>query len=300
MTMTETQQTETCCLVCSESLGPSRLPGLVRCVACGFVTTSLGITDAELADLYGRDYFHGQEYHDYVAEADNLRLNFQRRIKVLKMLAPDLAAAELFEIGCAYGFFLNEISAHVRAASGIDISADAICHAVTKQNVNARAANYLAFDLGHPVDVIAMWDTIEHLRRPDLFVAKAARDLKPGGLLAITTGDIDALNARLRGKSWRMIHPPTHLHYFSAATLKRLLARHGFEVVHVSHPGNARKLRSVLYFISVLKANKPAVYQALERFPVFNLSLTVNLFDIMYVVGRKRVQTTAEREGGGA
>ena len=62
-----------------------------------------------------------------------------------------------------------------------------------------------------------MWDTIEHLKRPDLFVQKAAADLRPGGLIALTTGDIGSLNARLRGARWRMIHPPTHLHYFSVS-----------------------------------------------------------------------------------
>jgi 2-polyprenyl-3-methyl-5-hydroxy-6-metoxy-1,4-benzoquinol methylase len=29
-----------------------------------------------------------------------------------------------------------------------------------------------------------MWDTIEHLKRPDLFIKKMASDIKPGGLLS--------------------------------------------------------------------------------------------------------------------
>ncbi len=255
---------------------------------CGFITTDLKLSDEDLKRLYGRDYFHGQEYLDYTAEAESLKLNFQRRIAVLRQLAPDFQAAELFEIGCAYGYFLQVVVPYVKVASGIDISADAVRKAVAEQQTDAREGDYLAFDLKRPVDCITMWDTIEHLRRPDLFIGKAAKDLKPGGLLAITTGDIGSLNARLRGKSWRMIHPPTHLHYFSASTLKRLLERQGFDVVHLSHPGNSRKLRSVLYFISVLKANRPAIYNTLQRLPLFDLSLTANLFDIMYVVGRKR------------
>jgi SAM-dependent methyltransferase len=276
------------CLVCGGALAPSRLPGLLRCTACGFVTADLELSDAELENLYGRDYFHGQEYRDYLAEADSLRLNFRRRIDVLESLRPDLARADLFEIGCAYGFFLEEAAPRVRRARGIDISADAVAHAVNERAVDARAGDYLAFDVGGPLDVIAMWDTVEHLRRPDLFVAKAARDLAPGGLLAITTGDIDSLNARLRGAAWRMIHPPTHLHYFSVATLTKLLDRHGFEVAHVSHPGNSRSLRSVLYALAVLRAGRRGLYEAIERWTLFDLHLTVNLRDIMYVVARRR------------
>ena len=89
-----------------------------------------------------------------------------------------------------------------------------------------------------------------------------------------------------------MIHPPTHLHYFSVATLSRLLDRLGFDLSHVSHPGNSRKLRSVLYFLLVLKGNSPGIYRMLQRFPLFNLGVTVNLFDIMYVVARRRDTTT--------
>jgi SAM-dependent methyltransferase len=284
----------TICLICSGRLAPSRLPGLMQCALCGFVTAKVAITDDELKKIYGRRYFSGEEYRDYAAEAESLRLNFRRRIDVLKKLMPNLADATLFEIGCAYGYFLQEVGPHVRRASGIDISPDAIAHAVTEQRVDAREADYLGFDIDSPVDLIAMWDTIEHLRRPDLVIAKAARDLKPGGLLAITTGDIGSLNARLRGRHWRMIHPPTHLHYFSVNTIRRLLRAHEFDLVHVSSPGNSRKLRSVLHFITARQANRPFIYRMLQRFPLFELSLTVNLFDIMFVVGRRREHVSTD------
>jgi SAM-dependent methyltransferase len=280
------------CLVCAGRLAPARLPGLMCCSDCGFVTANLDLTDETLQAIYGRDYFHGGEYLDYEREAESLRLNFRRRIAVLQKLKPDLAASDLFEVGCAYGYFLQEARPFVHKSSGIDISADAVQAATDQQRVDARAGDYLGFDLGRPVDIITIWDTIEHLRRPDLVIAKVARDLKPGGLVAITTGDIGSLVARMRGRRWRMIHPPTHLHYFSVDTLGRLLDRLGFDVAHVSHPGNSRKLRSVLYFLLVLKGNSPGLYRLLERIPLFNLGLTVNLFDIMYIVARRRDPAT--------
>ncbi|WGD55349.1 class I SAM-dependent methyltransferase [Bradyrhizobium sp. CB1650] len=275
------------CLVCGGAYKPSHLPGLFKCSSCGFISANLQIPEAELEALYGTDYFHGQEYLDYAAEAESLRVNFRRRISTLNQLRPNLIEAELFEIGCAYGYFLQEVAPSVRRAFGIDISADAVERAIKDQNVAAEHADYLSYDLGRKVDVITMWDTIEHLKRPDLFVEKAADDLKTGGLLAITTGDIGSYVARLRGKHWRMIHPPTHLHYFSVNTLSRLLKRHKLNVVYVAHPGNSRRLRSVLYFLLVLKGKQRRLYDALRGSPVFNLDLTVNLFDIMYVVARK-------------
>ncbi len=127
-------------------------------------------------------------------------------------------------------FFLDVMRDHVAWAEGIDISVDAVAYAANTMNVRATVGDYLTYTSAERPDVIAMWDTVEHLRHPDRFIAKAARDLPVGGHLALTTGDMGSLNARWRGRRWRMIHSPTHLHYFSAQTMTRLLHRNGFDV----------------------------------------------------------------------
>lgn len=276
------------CLVCGGNLKSSPIKGLVRCASCDFITANIDISDEELGKLYGRDYFHGEEYLNYNEESESLKVNFRRRISDIVKIYPSMKEASLFEIGCAYGYFLKEVAPSVKNAMGIDVSNDAVAEAVMNQKVNAVCGDYLIYQIERPVDIITMWDTIEHLRRPDLFIRKAFNDLKGNGLLAITTGDISSLNARLRGGSWRMIHPPTHLHYFSVKTLTKLLHTNGFNVEYVSHPGNARTLRSVLYFITMIKSNKPKLYKYISNWSLFNLSLTVNLFDIMFVIARKK------------
>jgi hypothetical protein len=85
-----------------------------------------------------------------------------------------------------------------------------------------------------------------------------------------------------------MIHPPTHLHYFSVSTLTRLLERNGFEVVHASHPGNARNLRSVLHFVLELRLGWKRLYRLISGWRILDLSITMNLFDIMFVVARRK------------
>jgi len=257
-------------------------------VRCGFITADMSISEEELAALYGEDYFHGEEYRNYVSEEASLKDNFRRRIVTLQHLIPDLKQRELFEVGCAYGFFLDEVKNDVASARGIDISRDAIAHAREHKGVNAIAGNYAEYPIERPVGMLAMWDTIEHLPRPDVFIEKAAHDVAPGGFIAVTTGDIDSFNARMRGKHWRMIHPPTHMHYFSVATLSKLLERNGFEVVHVSHPGNARNLRSILHFILDLRLGWGGLYRAIADWKIFDLSISMNLFDIMFVVARRK------------
>ena len=252
------------------------------------VSADIAVSDAELTRLYRRDYFHGQEYFDYVAEEQSLKLNFQLRIATLQQLIPNLGTSELFEIGCAYGFFLDQVRGVVRSVAGVDISADAVAFAVAERGVDARHGDYLTMDLGRQVDVVTLWDTIEHLKRPDLFVEKIACDVRQGGHIALTTSDIGSLNARIRGWHWRMIHPPTHLHYFSVRSISWLLDRCGFEVIHVSHPGQSRTVGEMAYLVLARQINKPGLARLLERLPISRWRLTLNLFDIMFVVARRR------------
>lgn len=273
------------CLVCGAALLDSTLDGLRQCVQCGFVTADTDWDAAAIAALYGNDYFHGSEYFDYVQERGSLRLNFRGRMRTLDALAGGLRGKSVLEIGSAYGFFLELAGECGMAARGVDITSDGVRYARQTLGVDAVEGDYLALPTD-PVDLIAMWDTVEHLPRPDLFIEKAVSDLRPGGLLAITTGDIGSINARLRGRRWRMIHPPTHLHYFSSSTLARLLSRYGLEIVHASHPGVSRQLHSILFIVLAHRLGAPYLYKILKGLSP-DIALTLNLYDIMFVVARK-------------
>jgi SAM-dependent methyltransferase len=277
------------CLVCRGALGPHpRLPGLRECSGCGFITADLALSDSELRTLYSADYFHGDEYADYVAEGPELRENFRRRIETLLQYQPKEERRRLFEIGAAYGFFLDEVRSSFEQVAGVDISEAAAEYARTQLGVDVVAADYLAQELPVQVDTLCMWDTIEHLSRPRDFIEKAARDVRTGGLLALTTGDIGSLNARLRGRRWRMIHPPTHLHYFSRRTLVRLLDSAGFDVVHLETAGNTRSIRGIVYAILVLRGGRQGLFDKIKALPGLSQSITLDLRDIVYIIARRR------------
>lgn len=276
------------CLVCGGRLAPSRLPGLLQCHACGFITADVQISDAELKALYGTDYFHGEEYSDYVQEETSLKANFSDRLSTLMSHVDTPSARTLFEIGCAYGFFLDVAREKFARVSGIDISADAVAHARDALGLDAAAHDVLEHEFTDAPDVVCMWDVIEHLRNPDATLARVADVIAPGGLVAITTGDIGSFNARMRGRNWRMIHPPTHLHYFSRASLTRLLNEKGFDVVHVEYPGVTRTLGQIFYGVLVLRQQMHGLYRVIEKLPFMDWKVSLNLFDIMYVIARRR------------
>lgn len=274
------------CILCGREPGPETYwtHEIVRC-PCGLV-----YTDQRRArrpdELYGRNFFEGQEaYHDYLAERAVLQRNFRKHLDVLARYKP---SGRLLEIGCAFGFCL-ELARDRWDATGIDISSHAVEHAVRKLGVRAVAASYLEHDVPPgSLDIICMWDTLEHLDRPDVFLQKAARELKPDGILALTTGDIGSLNARLRGRRWRLVHP-SHFYYFSRATMTRLLAKAGLELLRYTTTVHWRSVKNIANQIGATSRSermRKSLFM-LRDSALGGLQFPMNLHDIMFLIARR-------------
>ncbi len=131
-------------------------------------------------------------------------------------------------------------------------------------------------------DIFCLWDTIEHLREPHLYIKKISEHIKKGGIISLTTGDIDSFVARLQRDRWRLIHPPEHLYYFSRKTISALLEKYGFKVINVKYSGFHRRLG-----LLCSPFRRYAIYKFLESNFISDISIYLNLFDIMHVTARK-------------
>lgn len=279
------------CPICNNAVELQHLWGLesvVHCPRCtlGYVETLP--TVAELSRTYSLGYFVGGEldYDDYEAERTALEANFRRRIGVLRRYQD---GGQLFEIGCAYGFFLKLAGGHWRAA-GIDISNEAVAYAHTVLGAEAYAGDFESYPLPHASqDVIVLWDTIEHLYDPVLTVHYCANALRPGGLLALTTGDVGALLPRLRRTHWRLIHPQ-HLYYFSRQSISALLARYDLDMLYFAHEPVCRSLREMLKALRWRNSTtgwQRALHDHLNQLRLLRVVVPLNLYDIMFVIARK-------------
>lgn len=269
------------CLVCGATAWAPHLGDLLRCTACGFVTADLS-APIDPAALYSEAYFRGEEYLDYAADEAFIKRTLQPRLDAVLARQP---GGRLLEIGSAYGFFLDLARRHFDVV-GFEVSAAAARHARERLGLDVRG-DFLAADpasIGAPVDATVMLDVIEHLEHPDRVIARVAEVSRPGATLLITTGDIGSWVARRRGRRWRLIHPPTHLHYFSRPTLARLLGRHGFQVRDLRAVPVVRSVRQTLYTILALRMGRAALYQRLEPLVPPTLGYPLNTFDIVQVV----------------
>jgi SAM-dependent methyltransferase len=134
-------------------------------------------------------------------------------------------------------------------------------------------------------DVVTMWDVIEHLPDPASTLRAVHSALRPGGVFAVTTMDVEALFPRVAGRFWPW-YMQMHLVYFSRRTLGELLRSCGFEVVEVSRH---RRIVRVSYAVSRLGSYSRAaerVARALTR-RLGDRTVGVDLGDIITVVARK-------------
>jgi 2-polyprenyl-3-methyl-5-hydroxy-6-metoxy-1,4-benzoquinol methylase len=275
------------CLVCGGNFRQSKIAGLLTCQDCQFTTADVTISAEQLRQLYTANYFAGDEYRDYVADRPVLERQFRMRLRGFLKFVPEAHKKNLLEIGCAYGFFLALAEKKFHYAEGIDISSDATEYARQILGVNATSSEFLTHECVKAPDVVCMWDVIEHLRRPDLYIEKIANIIPRGGVIALTTADLDSWVARARGSKWRQIHPPTHLHYFSRKTLSRLLERNGLEIRYMRSEGMYRRVDTMAYIVLCLKHNFPNLYGRLRKTRLLDWDLYLNLGDIVFVVAEK-------------
>jgi 2-polyprenyl-3-methyl-5-hydroxy-6-metoxy-1,4-benzoquinol methylase len=140
--------------------------------------------------IYSDRYFSGDEYVDYLRDQIVFEKQFRDRLRKIEKFR---SSGDLIEVGCAYGFFLAVAKEHFRVR-GYDISEGPVNHARSQLGVDAHCEDIVNVPLAaESVDVVVMWDTVEHLPRPDLTVDKIGYILRPGGYLFLTTGDIGSL-----------------------------------------------------------------------------------------------------------
>lgn len=191
------------------------------------------------ATLYDESYFHGTQarkgYDNYVALEPGLRRTARARLRRLgRLLGGRIDGRRLLELGCGTGVFLAEARAAGWDAAGVEVSTYAADQARAR---GFEVATQPIEDLALPAaayDCIALWDVLEHLRDPAGVLQTVGRALRPGGVLALSTGDVTSLCARLSGARWHLFNLPEHLFFFSPRALEALLRRAGCRVVDMS------------------------------------------------------------------
>jgi 2-polyprenyl-3-methyl-5-hydroxy-6-metoxy-1,4-benzoquinol methylase len=230
------------------------------------------VTESDIAGIYETDYYKSV-YPDYESDKNIHELNNRKLLQKIEEYFPPGA---IIEIGSAFGFFLDTAKKRGWKTLGYETSEYASSIAREKYHQNVRNESFLTANIQESVDVVCMFDTIEHLIKPSLVIEKAFHTINKGGGLILTTGDLSSWMARIFGKRWRMVVPPLHVYYYSPATITRLLRQYGFDVLSISHESKYQNFNSILQYQFEFNKN------IFPQFPV-----RVNFGDIMLAIAIK-------------
>jgi 2-polyprenyl-3-methyl-5-hydroxy-6-metoxy-1,4-benzoquinol methylase len=195
----------------------------VKCKNCGLVY----MNPIERVDRTNGYYSRATNNH-----APTIRESYLRTAQAQVRLVQERAkGTNLLDIGCAQGFFLFCASRAGYTVRGVELSQDAADYARTEFGLDIEVKPFEAIEFpDNAFDVVTLWQTLEHLTLPLQTLLEVRRILKPGGLVVVSTPDIDALPSRVLGKRWWDIKR-LHINQFSTRTLGDILQNAGFRDV---------------------------------------------------------------------
>jgi SAM-dependent methyltransferase len=208
---------------------------IVQCPRCSLIYTNPRMVweyitpadkfEAEL-DIYQRHYWPARR---------------QSALKFWERLSQYRQTGKLLDVGCAYGFFLDEARRYGWQVVGLEPDLGQAAWARRHLGLPVLADLESQELEPHSFDVLTLWDVIEHIEDPHSFLKRCHTLIRPGGVLLLKTPNAEGLMKRgpwwLRPYLtlyWQLVYPANplqHLYHFTPQIIDRLLQETGFSVI---------------------------------------------------------------------
>lgn len=228
-----------------ESVGSSRTKlshgRILRCRNCGLAYRSLRPPADELAHLY-----RVADDKMYEAEMANRWRTAKRHKKIVKRYFSQ--SGSLIDVGCASGAFLRVMADDNWRVWGVEPSDSQYARATRLLDGKGEIQNCVLEKASLPesVDLLTMWDVLEHIPEPVPFLTLSGSLLKPGGYLMLNVPRVDHPIARLFGSRWPVLLAE-HMCYFTEASLRLAGEAAGLELVATGQRAASFSVDYMLY-----------------------------------------------------
>lgn len=151
--------------------------------------------------------------------------------------------ARVADLACANGNFSLLLAESGYRVTAVDIQPDFLKYTRRKHThgeLVTREANIIEYRDPEPFDAVILGEVIEHVAHPDQLLASARENLRPGGVLVLTTPNGEEHGhglptySEVRDPSLfegKQFHWGDHLFLYTEPELRGLLADAGFDVV---------------------------------------------------------------------
>ncbi len=221
---------------------------ILKCAQCGLVRADPLPSPEEKLRAETYDY----EQDVACPEVQDLFANYHRDFvedPIIRRMRQHLADLEnvtggpgtLLDVGAATGIFMHLARERGWRPIGVELCETRAQEAMKEFDLDIRVGTFeqQSFDGVH-FDGMSMLDVVEHVPDPLAMLRRAHALLRPGGAVFIAVPNQQCLltvlvntYARLGGPNAQKLLPrlyvPLHLHYFTPATLTRLVTTAGFQ-----------------------------------------------------------------------
>ena len=216
-----------------------------RCQTCGMLYMSFS-TDVQ--SNYTKSYFfedYKKQYgKTYQEDFESIKAQGMRRLSIISALfMGNLKDKNSFDIGCAYGPFMQAASELGLNAFGTDISEDAVKFVQSDLRFPATISQFPLIDVTgefgiSQFDIVTMWYVIEHFRNLDSVLSKVSEITKKGGIFAFSTPSGEGVSIKTDARAFFKNSPADHFTIWEPSGAAKILKKYGFEVVKIVSTGH--------------------------------------------------------------
>jgi 2-polyprenyl-3-methyl-5-hydroxy-6-metoxy-1,4-benzoquinol methylase len=222
---------------------------IFKCRACGIQFMNPQYTDAYLESYYAtytKDEAHWEEPLHYCHD-------FYMSLVEKHLAGP----GSLLDVGSGGGYLLTAAKRRGWECIGYDVDAQTTAKVSEKIGVEIRSGDFTSIDWGRErYEAVTLHQVLEHLKSPVPYLQIIGDALRDNGILLIGVPNIHSLSASMKfgleklglrkhriGAYYDTSH---HLWYYTPRTLRDVLNRFGFEIVHRRSGHRARPNQSAL------------------------------------------------------
>jgi len=198
---------------------------MVRCRSCGLCYVRPRLKWELILEGY-----RGGTDENFVSQIAFRETTFRKCLDKIERIARP-SGKRVLDVGAAGGSFLAMARERGLAPLGCEPSTW-MCQ-FAREHYGLELHPGTIFDMPvekGSVDLLTLWDVIEHTPDPKAVLARAHELLTPEGVLVMSWPDYASLAARLLGPKWPFLLT-VHLYYFTPTSMTGLLRRTGFRAL---------------------------------------------------------------------
>ncbi|MBI4845315.1 MAG: class I SAM-dependent methyltransferase [Candidatus Omnitrophica bacterium] len=217
---------------CSEKLFFVNGYNIVFCKKCGFRKTFPIPKRQDLADIYDKNFYSGNDSRRF-GDIGEMLVRFFRFLRAFKA-ALFYFPKRVLDVGCGRALMLYYLKKYFKAeyVIGTQYCSASIAYAKKKFGIDVKKGE-LADNIGSiekNLDLICFWHVLEHIDDVETYIKLSYQLLKKGGKLLIEVPNSESFSAKISKNGWMGWDTPNHLTHFTPDSLAGLLENNGFKI----------------------------------------------------------------------